>query len=213
MERHLLPGEDEAGGDAGVLRRAPADGRDQQHLLPDAEGARCSRTGRAHARGVPFRDQGIAAHHAHVAAQGRQRRRFGRLPVRNLAALGEKRGPVLFQLPPIPEEGPAAAERVPRTAARRARRRVRVPQRHLVRRRGLRRAARAPALRCASPSARTTRRRRWSRPRRGATCGCGSRSIRTRTCSDWAQRLPPPAGAKSTSTSCTSRPRRRMRRR
>ena len=89
----------------------------------------------------------------------------------------------------VPEEGPAAPERVSEPAARRTSRRVRVSQRQLVRRRGLRRAARRPARRCAFPSAKTTRRRRWWRPRRGATCGCGSKTTPRPTSQQWAGRL------------------------
>ncbi len=53
-----------------------------------------------------------------------------------------KRGPVLFQLPPILKKDLPRLHGIPRPAARRSSRRVRVPQRHLVRRRRLRRAAR-----------------------------------------------------------------------
>jgi hypothetical protein len=83
----------------------PADRRDQQHVLPDAhdDGARI--LVRQHARSLPLRDQGIAA--ASRTSRGSRRNRqaepLGYL-YRNLASLGAKRGPVLFQLPPEPQE-------------------------------------------------------------------------------------------------------------
>ena len=59
---------------------------------------------------------------------------------RNLAALGAKRGPVLFQLPPnLKKDLPRLTEFL-EAPSRRPPRGVRVPQRHLVRRRRLRRA-------------------------------------------------------------------------
>ena len=57
---------------------------------------------------------------------------------RNLAALGAKRGPVLYQLPPFLKKDLPRLSEFLAPAARRARRGVRVPQRHLVRRRRLR---------------------------------------------------------------------------
>ncbi len=62
----------------------------------------------------PFRDQGVAPHHPHVAAQGRQRRRLGDFPLhaRSLRS-GAKRGPVLFQLPPFLKKDLPRLERIP----------------------------------------------------------------------------------------------------
>ena len=69
----------------------------------------------------------------------------------NLAALGAKRGPVLFQLPPnLKKDLPRLAAFL-EPAPGGPRRRVRIPQRHLVRRRRLRRARRrAGAALCLS---------------------------------------------------------------
>ena len=48
-----------------------SDGRDQQHVLSAAEGARAARVGVAGAGAVHVRDQGEPAHHALRAAQAR----------------------------------------------------------------------------------------------------------------------------------------------
>ena len=51
---------------------------------------------------LPLRDQGVAPDHAHGAPEGRRRRPIRSATcIENLAALGAKRGPVLFQLPPF----------------------------------------------------------------------------------------------------------------
>ena len=80
---------------------APADGRDQQHVLPDAQDDGARELGR---RTPPddFRFAIKASRRiTHIA---RLKAETAAEPVdylyRNLAALGAKRGPVLFQLPP-----------------------------------------------------------------------------------------------------------------
>ena len=80
---------------------AAADGRDQQHVLPDAEDDACSNPGRAR-RPTRFRFAIKASRRiTHIA---RLKAESAAEPLgylyRNLAALGAKRGPVLFQLPP-----------------------------------------------------------------------------------------------------------------
>ena len=52
---------------------------------------------------------------------------------KQLVALDDKRGPVLFTTAAQPEEGSAAPARFPEDAARRSSCRFRIPQRHLVR--------------------------------------------------------------------------------
>ena len=85
-----------------LVFRAPADGRDQQHVLPDAQDRRCSRTGRPSTPG-DFRFSIKASQPDHAHRRG-SRSESAAEPLgylyRNLAALGAKRGPVLFQLPP-----------------------------------------------------------------------------------------------------------------
>ena len=188
-------------------------GRDQQHVLPDAEDLGARELGGDDARGLSGSRSRRRA--ASRTSRGSRRNRAAEplgFLYRNLAALGAKRGPVLFQLPPQPEEGPAAARRrscslLPadhRAAfefrndtwfaddvydALQGRRRGAVP----VRARGQRAAAagrdRAVGLRAAAP--------RELLGRRTAAVGrSGSRRRR---------------GARSTCTSCTSRRRRRTR--
>ena len=115
--------------------------RDQQHVLPDAEGERAARLGREGAAGVPLCDQGLAADHPPRAAQGTRSRIRWRTSPGSPATLGERRGPTLFQLPPnLKKDVPRLTdflELLPRRLAVR----VRVPARELVRRRRLRRAA------------------------------------------------------------------------
>jgi uncharacterized protein YecE (DUF72 family) len=99
---------------------------------------------------------------------------------RGLATLGEKRGPVLFQLPPNLKKDlprleaflgccPASIAPHSSSATTRGSPTMSTPR------------SRPPARRCACQSARTTHRPRWSRRRRGATSGCGSKRIRTPT--------------------------------
>ena len=85
--------------DARLLRRAPARGRDQQHLLPPAQGRSCSRTGRRR-RPDGFR---------FVLKASRRITHIQRLKdvgelldylFETAATLGPKLGPFLFQLPP-----------------------------------------------------------------------------------------------------------------
>src|SRR5678815_2509762 len=64
MEGQLLPGQDEARGDAAVLLVEAADGGDQQHVLPDAQDGDAGELAEDHPRDVPVCDQGVAAHHA-----------------------------------------------------------------------------------------------------------------------------------------------------
>ena len=169
----------------------------------------------------------LGEHHARGTSASRSRRRAASRTSRdsrsesaadsldylynNLAALGDKRGPVLFQLPPNLKKDLPRLDAFLALLPDGPQRRVRVPQRHLVRRRRLRGAARPRARRCACPSARTTRRRRWSRPRPGATCGFAWKPTRTTTLRDGRPSSRRRPGARSTSTSCTSRPRPRTR--
>src|SRR3954451_6570762 len=63
MVRQFLSGQDEAGRDAGLVRRAPAHRGDQQYVLSDAETGSAGELGQVHARRVSVCDQGVAAHH------------------------------------------------------------------------------------------------------------------------------------------------------
>ena len=171
-----------------VLLRAPADGRDQQHVLPDAQddGAR-ELGGRDARRTSGSRSRRRAASRtSRGSRRNRPPSRSGYL-YRNLAALGAKRGPVLFQLPPNLKKDLPRLDGVPRPAARR----TIAPRSNSATTPGSPTTStprsRAPARRCASPSARTTRRRRWSRRRPGATSGCASKRIRTTICKQWAR--------------------------
>ena len=107
---------------------------------------------------------------------------------RNLAALGAKRGPVLFQLPPnLKKDLPRLTDSwacFPTAMAPRSNSATTPGSPTMSTPR-----SRPPARRCAFPSAKTTRRRRSSRPRRGATSGCGSRPTRRTTSSSGRSRL------------------------
>src|ERR1019366_7908496 len=98
LGRHILPGGSPRERTPELLRDEASRGRAQQHLLPDAE-ARASRgLGGAGAGNVSVRAQGLAAHHAHQAAQGHVR--GGALPHRVGPAPRGRLGPILFGLPP-----------------------------------------------------------------------------------------------------------------
>ena len=100
VEGQFLSGEHEAGRHARVLRRAAADGGDQQHLLPDAEGHGSGELVTANAGELPLRHQGVAPHHALRAS--RPKRRATRSSTSTaISPRSAKRGPVLYQLPPF----------------------------------------------------------------------------------------------------------------
>ena len=84
----------------GFYAEQVSDGRDQQHVLPPAEGERAARLGVAGARRVHVRDQGEPAHHALRAAQAGVRRAPSSSCSRTPSTLGDRLGPILFQLPP-----------------------------------------------------------------------------------------------------------------
>ena len=138
----FYPGEDEARGDARLLLRAPADGGDQQHLLPHAQASRCSRTGQA-ATPEDFRFAIKASRR--ITHMSRLKAESSAEPVELplQEPRGARRQARAGALPAAaePEEGPAAPGRrsSPLLPAG-PQRRVRVPQRELVRRRGVRRA-------------------------------------------------------------------------
>ncbi len=107
----------------------------------------------------------------------------------NLAALGPKRGPVLFQLPPfLKKDLPRLAEFLA-LAAPGPRRGVRVPQRELVRRRGVR-GAEGRGRRAVPFGARGQRAAAARGDRaRGATSACAWRRYSDAELRAWAQRL------------------------
>src|SRR5688572_9457859 len=138
VEGELLPGRSPRLGHARLVRGALPGGRDQQHVLPDAEPQAPPGMGRAGAGGVPLRAQGVAQDHASEEA-GRCRR-GDRLPGRDLAR--PRGAPRAHPRPaaPVPQEGRSAPRGVPGPPARRLPRRARVPELLLVRRRRLCRA-------------------------------------------------------------------------
>ena len=87
-------------GDARVLRDSLADGRDQQHVLPDAEGGRARRLAVAGAGDVPLRHQGSAPNLAYQAP-ARNAARSSATCSRRCARSGSNVGSILFQLPPF----------------------------------------------------------------------------------------------------------------
>ena len=177
----------------GVVRGAAASGRNQQHLLPHAGHRNAGALGAGHAAGLPLRDQGVAPHHAHRAHQG-DGPGLGRLPVHATQGPRRQTRAGAVSAAAEPEEGPAAPRCVLAHAARAPSRRVRVPQRQLVRRRRLHGAARCRRAALAVSSARTAACRRSKRLPTGATCGCGSRTIRTTGCATGRSGSRPPAG-------------------
>ena len=92
------------------------DGRDQQHLLPDADGQARRGLGERGPRGLHVRAQGAAADHAHREAEGRGRHAW-RTFVRTAAALGATPRAPALSAPSLHEEGRAAARRVPGAGA------------------------------------------------------------------------------------------------
>ena len=110
------------------------DGRDQLHVLPDAD--------REDARGwwpaTPERFRLTLKAPRRITHDRRlQGRRRSRARLLRAAGLGPKLGALLFQLPPNLKE-PGRLRRVPRRAAAEGARGVRVPPRLVARRRGLR---------------------------------------------------------------------------
>ncbi len=108
---------------------------------------------------------------------------------RQLAALGDKRGPVLFQLPPNLKKDLPRLLAFLQTAARRSSCRIRIPQRHLVRRRGVRTRCGPPAPRCASPSAKTAAPPPLVRPRDWGYVRLRLEEYSEDDLAAWAQRL------------------------
>ena len=132
---------------------------------------------------------------------------------RNLAALGAKRGPVLFQLPPNLKKDLPRLTAFLQLLPARPPRGVRISQRHLVRRRRLRRAQ--GRRRVAVPvRARGQRAAAAGRDRAVGLRPAAARNVfgRRSEAVGGAARSDVVA-ARSTSTSCTSRRRRRTRRR
>ena len=196
----------------GLLFGPLAHGRDQQHVLPDAQGVGAGELGGHHAGSVSLLDQGLAPDHPHGANQGRVGGRIGDVPVRH--AGGARRQARTGAVPAAaePQEGFAATlpnffRCFPPITARRSNSATTPgsPMMSTTR-------SSPPARRCAFPSARTTRRRRWSRRRRGATSGSGSKTIPRTSCARGRHASSRLRGSRRTSTSCTSPPPRVMRR-
>ncbi len=90
-----------------LLRRAARHRRDQQHLLPDAQGRAARALGGTGAERFRLRPQGLAAHHPHEAAQGRGGKR--RLPVRDRGGPGREARARVLPAPALLQEGRAPA--------------------------------------------------------------------------------------------------------
>src|SRR5207237_677705 len=127
VEGQLLSARSPGGEDAALLRRALSDGRDQLHVLPDAERDARRRMGGADAGALQAHAEGAAPDHARQPAEERRRARRHVLPGGRHARRQARRA----SLPAAaePEEGRRAVRRVPRRAAAEGVRRVRVPPR------------------------------------------------------------------------------------
>ena len=213
MEGNVLSGEDQGRRHAGLVCRAPADGRDQQHVLSNAEDGSVRKLGCGNARELPVCDQGVTPDHPPRASQGRVGDGIAGLSLPEPRVAGRQARSGAVSVAAESEKGPAAPDGVSAPAAGRSPRRVRISRRQAGSPTTSTMRSKAPARRYACPSARTTRRRRWSRPRRGATCGCDSKRTPTTICGVGCERSKPLPGAGFTSTSCTSQQRRRMRKR
>jgi hypothetical protein len=124
---------------------------------------------------------------------------------RNLEVLGPKRGPVLYQLPPfLKKDLPRLAEFL-----------ALLPAGHAAASSATKAGSSTistmhssvQAPRSACPSVRTTPRPHWSKPRPGATSVSGLKHIPTMISRNGREGSRQPAGARSTSISCTNRPR------
>ena len=133
--------------------------RDQQHVLPAAEGARAAGVGGAGAGAVHLRDQGEPAHHALRAARSRSRVDAVEFLLQEHRLAWRAARADSLPAAAEPQEGSRPAARVPRHAAAEAAIHDRVPARELVRRRRVRRRFARATSRCASPSSRSSRRR------------------------------------------------------
>jgi uncharacterized protein YecE (DUF72 family) len=130
---------------------------------------------------------------------------------RNLESLGDRRGPVLFQLPPnLKRDLPRLTDFLALLPPdHRAVFGFREPSwfddavHDALKNAGAARGRRR-APRCAGPRAPPTRRRRWCAPPTGATCACGWSSTARPTLRAGRRTSPPPAGARPSPTSCTS---------
>src|SRR5919198_4480739 len=80
MERQLLSGRFVRGEDAAVLRRPVSYGRDQLHVLPDAEREARRRLGGADAVAVQAHAESAAAHYARQSVEERGLARHWVLP-------------------------------------------------------------------------------------------------------------------------------------
>ena len=104
------------------------DGRDQQHVLSPAEGARSARVGGAGAGAVHVLDQGEPADHALRAAQDRIARSLVAVSSQEHGRCSATRlGPILFQLPPNLKKDVERLQEFPELSSRRPPIRVRVP--------------------------------------------------------------------------------------
>src|SRR2546430_17529984 len=144
MEGHLLSGRPAGQRNAQVLRPAVSIGRDQQYVLPNAEGVGFGKLGARGSRSFQVRAQSLATNHTHAAAQGR-----GWLIVVPARSFGRAEGTawtVIVSVSAFHEERSRAASRISRHLAARKTLGLRIPPRIVVRRRNLRLAPR-PSVR------------------------------------------------------------------
>src|SRR4051812_41816757 len=94
VEGKFLPAGSEAGCDAALVRAAPANRGDQQHLLSHAEPDGAADVGRDYAGALPVHHQGAAAHYPHGAFEGGLRGRLGwlSLPLPGIAGRQARSG-------------------------------------------------------------------------------------------------------------------------
>src|SRR5690606_27387918 len=136
MEGDLLPGEDRGREHAALLRATLPDGRDQLHLLTDAQSEDASELGSANPASLQADAEGAEAHHARCEAQGL--RRSAPLLYGDCGeARAEARRAALSAFAELQEE-PGSVRCVSRMPTRRRMRRVRISTRLLALRRGLR---------------------------------------------------------------------------
>ena len=162
-------------------------GRDQQHLLPDAHARDAGALGGRDARrpfGSRSRARGASPTTAGWPTSPSAVERLDQAA----RALGDKLGPILFQLPPNMKKDLVRLDDFLAALPPGLRPGDGVSPRLVVRGRRVCLPARPQARRSASRSRRSWR-RRPSRPRRGATCASGGRTTTTPPCDAWAERI------------------------
>ena len=164
-----------------------SDGRDQQHVLPPAEGERAARVGVAGAR-ARSRSRSRRASASRITRGSSQSRRDAvEFLLKNTASLGDELGPMLFQLPPNLKKDLDRAASVSRpAAARTGDSRSSSGTRAGSTTTCSTRCAIATS-RCASPSRPTSSRPVVSHGVVGLCCGCTGSTTTTPALGEWAK--------------------------